>query len=227
MKQKKFHPPRREKLASAYLLSIGPVADAKLILAEWTSELQIPDLDQVWLEADGSVSIEQVREFQRLMMLAPLAGDIRLGCVPHAQDLTDEASNALLKLLEDPPRHARFLLTTPFEDQILETIVSRCQRWHLPTRQLTRKIEPEWQVTQLKQLSHHERLLRADQWAKSDAFIGDFDTLLLSARTELIQGTFSPKSVERLLWYRSLAETNVNARLLAEVTLLTLGREGQ
>jgi len=50
----------------------------------------------------------------------------RVGVIDHAETLTDEAANAFLKTLEDPPRHATVILVAPGPDALLPTVASRC-----------------------------------------------------------------------------------------------------
>ncbi|MEX2043358.1 MAG: DNA polymerase III subunit [Patescibacteria group bacterium] len=80
------------------------------------------------LPADGTLTIAQVRELSHALNLAPHSGRHQVGLIPDAQRLGVPAQNALLKLLEEPPRHAVQILTAPSPASLLPTTVSRCQR---------------------------------------------------------------------------------------------------
>lgn len=84
--------------------------------------------DVRWVEPDGaSIKIGQVRNLLRDAALKPFAGARRVFVISGADKLTAEAANSLLKVLEEPPTFALFVLTTAFPDAVLPTLVSRCQ----------------------------------------------------------------------------------------------------
>src|SRR3989442_3146174 len=71
------------------------------------------------------IAIEQIREMQQDLALRPLEGRWRVVIIDDAADLSEHAEVALLKTLEEPPRHAVLLLLTPTPARLLETIRSR------------------------------------------------------------------------------------------------------
>jgi DNA polymerase-3 subunit delta' len=71
------------------------------------------------------IAIEQIREMQQDLALRPLEGSWRVVIVDDAADLSEHAEVALLKTLEEPPRHSVLLLLTPTPARLLETIRSR------------------------------------------------------------------------------------------------------
>lgn len=217
--------PSIDRLASGYLFLVGRNGDAKPVIQAWLKSLVIDPLDQVWVEGD-KLTIADVRSFQTDMVLAPLASPRRVGIMPNAHHLTSDAGHSLLKFLEDPPSHAMIILGAEYEDQLLPTIVSRCQRWRVgDSRAPSTEQDPEWDVLTLRKKSYTERLRLAEAWAKEEDFADRFDALITSARRALFAQKLQPADIERLLWYRSLVATNVVPRLLAEVTLLSLGKE--
>lgn len=80
----------------------------------------------------GNIRIEQVREIVREAHLRPFSGRGRTFILREADRLTEEAANALLKVLEEPPEGTRFILLTAMPGALLPTIRSRCQE--LPFR---------------------------------------------------------------------------------------------
>lgn len=86
-----------------------------------------PDL--VILEPDGqNIKIEQVRELDRLFSFKAVEGKHRVTVVRRAETMTEEAANAFLKLLEEPPLGNILVLTVTEPSDLLPTILSRCQR---------------------------------------------------------------------------------------------------
>lgn len=76
---------------------------------------------------EGTITISQVRQFKRDLSLKPVSGGNIFGTIIKAENLTVEAQNALLKLIEEPAANARFLFTTSNINKLLPTIISRCQ----------------------------------------------------------------------------------------------------
>jgi len=79
----------------------------------------------------GSIGIEQIREIQREIGLAPFEGRHRVYVLCSFQQATLPAANCLLKTLEEPPSRVVLVLTAPEAEGLLPTIVSRCQVLHL------------------------------------------------------------------------------------------------
>ncbi len=85
--------------------------------------------DIVTVEPEGVfIKIDQVRDISRQLRFAPLEGGWRIVIINDAQAMNLEASNAMLKVLEEPPRHTIFILTASQTTDLLPTIVSRCQQ---------------------------------------------------------------------------------------------------
>lgn len=77
------------------------------------------------------IGINNVREVQRQANLKPYEGDQRVFIFDGAEYMSEEASNALLKTLEEPPPQVLIMLLTGQEDALLPTIRSRCRRLEL------------------------------------------------------------------------------------------------
>src|SRR5579859_2130216 len=78
------------------------------------------------LDAASHRGIDDIRQLKERVHLPPAEGLIALYILDEAHMLTTEAFNALLKLLEEPPPHAVFILATTELHKIPETIISRC-----------------------------------------------------------------------------------------------------
>ncbi len=81
--------------------------------------------------ATKDISIDQVREIQRAASLKPFEGSCRVFIVEGAERLSTDATNALLKTLEEPPPQVLLLLLATDEEALLPTLRSRCQRLEL------------------------------------------------------------------------------------------------
>jgi len=85
------------------------------------------------LEIDGASNngVDQVRELRETVSFAPARGKFKIYYIDEVHMLTTQAFNALLKTLEEPPAHVKFIFATTEPNKILPTILSRCQRFDL------------------------------------------------------------------------------------------------
>lgn len=86
------------------------------------------------LQIDGAndIRIAAIRKLRKDVYLAHDTGSIRVVIIFRAHRMNVEASNALLKILEEPPEGTVFLLTTEFPDRLPDTIRSRCAMHNIP-----------------------------------------------------------------------------------------------
>ena len=85
------------------------------------------------LEIDGASNngVEQVRELRENVRYAPSKSRYKIYIIDEVHMLSTPAFNALLKTLEEPPPHVKFIFATTEPQKVLPTIVSRCQRFDL------------------------------------------------------------------------------------------------
>jgi DNA polymerase-3 subunit gamma/tau len=85
------------------------------------------------LEIDGASNrgIDEVRELRDTVKYVPASSRFKIYIIDEVHMLTKEAFNALLKTLEEPPVHVKFMFATTEPDKVLPTILSRCQRFDL------------------------------------------------------------------------------------------------
>jgi DNA polymerase-3 subunit gamma/tau len=106
------------------------------------------------LEIDGASNngVAQVRELCDTCRYAPTRGKYKIYIIDEVHMLTPGAFNALLKTLEEPPSHVKFLFATTEAQKILATILSRCQRFDL------RRIPSNLIVEHLKKIAKDEKV---------------------------------------------------------------------
>src|SRR5437764_1524679 len=85
------------------------------------------------LEIDGASNngVEQVRDLRETCKYAPASSKFKIYIIDEVHMLTTAAFNALLKTLEEPPAHVKFMFATTEPEKVLPTILSRCQRFDL------------------------------------------------------------------------------------------------
>jgi DNA polymerase-3 subunit gamma/tau len=84
-------------------------------------------LDVLEIDAASNRGIDQIRELREMVRYAPAASRYKVVILDEAHQLTDEASNALLKTLEEPPERVVFILATTQPEDLADTIKSRAQ----------------------------------------------------------------------------------------------------
>ncbi|HET6594000.1 MAG TPA: DNA polymerase III subunit delta' [Anaerolineales bacterium] len=93
-----------------------------------TAAMQHADLTVVQADAEGgTLKVDQIREARRTLTLKPYQASYRVALFLRFQEANDNAANALLKTLEEAPSYAVLILTADNPEQLLPTIVSRCE----------------------------------------------------------------------------------------------------
>jgi DNA polymerase-3 subunit gamma/tau len=88
-------------------------------------------LDVIEIDGASNNGVEQVRELRDTVRYAPAQGRFKVFIIDEVHMLTSQAFNALLKTLEEPPAHVKFVFATTDVQKVLPTIISRCQRFDL------------------------------------------------------------------------------------------------
>jgi DNA polymerase-3 subunit gamma/tau len=86
-------------------------------------------LDLIEMDAASNRGIDDIRQLREKIAFAPGGGGKKVYLLDEVHMLTDQAWNALLKTLEEPPPHAYFILATTELHEVLPTVISRCQRF--------------------------------------------------------------------------------------------------
>jgi len=86
-------------------------------------------LDVTEIDAASHNGVDDARELTQRVHLSPVLGRYRIVIVDECHQLTNQAQNALLKCIEEPPKHVVFILCTTEAHKVLPTIASRCQRF--------------------------------------------------------------------------------------------------
>ncbi|MBN2116673.1 MAG: DNA polymerase III subunit [Anaerolineales bacterium] len=101
----------------------GECRDCRQIAAMQHADLTVIQADS----EGGTLKVDQVREARRVLTLKPYQAEHRVALFLRFQEANDNAANALLKTLEEAPSYAVLILTADTPEQLLPTIVSRCE----------------------------------------------------------------------------------------------------
>src|ERR1700682_5771539 len=88
-------------------------------------------LDVIEIDGASNNSVEDVRQLRDNVRYAPAKGRYKIYLIDEVHMLSSAAFNALLKTLEEPPPHVKFIFATTEPQKVLPTILSRCQRFDL------------------------------------------------------------------------------------------------
>ena len=105
--------------------SVSPPDDSPLCKAIMRGNC----MDVIEIDGASNNSVDQVRELREDCQYAPAQCRYKIYIIDEVHMLTPQAFNALLKTLEEPPPHVKFIFATTESQKLLPTIVSRCQRF--------------------------------------------------------------------------------------------------
>lgn len=114
-------------LAKALNCAKGPTAEPDNSCVSCLEIAAGTSLDVLEIDAASNRGIDQIRELREMVRYAPAGSRYKVVILDEAHQLTDEASNALLKTLEEPPAHVIFILATTQPEDLVATIKSRAQ----------------------------------------------------------------------------------------------------
>ncbi len=185
-------------------------------------------VDVIEIDAASNRGIDEIRDLREKIKFAPTMGSFRVYIIDEVHMLTNEAFNALLKTLEEPPRHAVLILATTEPHKVPLTILSRCQRFDF------RRILPADIIKRLKEVAAGANLqveeealrliARAAEGGLRDALSildqsAAFGEMKVTAGdVHNILGTVRIDALNRMAGHLCAGETGQALRLVAELT---------
>ena len=118
---------KNKNISHAYLFSGGRGSGKTSVARIFARELGVSPHDIYEIDAASNRGIDQIRELRSAVEILPLESEHKVYIIDEVHMLTKEAFNALLKTLEEPPKHVIFILATTEKHKVLDTIISRCQ----------------------------------------------------------------------------------------------------
>ena len=154
------------------------------------------DIDVIEVDAASNTGVDNVRDIIENSRYRPARSRFKVYIIDEVHMLSKNAFNALLKTLEEPPSHVKFILATTEPEKVLPTILSRCQRYdfrNIPTREIAK----------------HLRSIVDSEKIKADE-----DALLLVARAGAGSMRDSLSLLDRLL---SVGEDHLTTELIEQL----------
>ncbi len=178
----------------------------------------------------NSIGIEDIRELQKKIFLKPIESPLKAIIIQNAHLLTTEAQNAMLKILEEPPRNTLIILTSDSKETLLSTILSRCKITELSDSKILSADEKDTitkQINNLRSMTITEKLALAESLAKDkENTILWLENIVLILREGLIE-SIEKRGKKEKDWYslvikefqkayQSTKTTNINLRMTLE-----------
>jgi DNA polymerase-3 subunit gamma/tau len=144
-------------LAKALNCEKGPLIDPCQKCTSCKDVTEGKSLDVLEIDGASNRGIEEIRQLRENIRFSPVHGKFRIYIIDEIHMLTTEAFNALLKTLEEPPAHVKFIFATTAPQRLPLTILSRCQRFNF------RLISVKEIIGQLKKIVKKENISVSDE----------------------------------------------------------------
>ena len=118
------------------------------------------DIDVLEIDGASNTGVEHIRELRQNAIYRPARSRFKIYIIDEVHMLSTSAFNALLKTLEEPPEHVKFIFATTEPNRILPTILSRCQRFDFRNIQLSRIADQLQSVLKGESVEADEALVR-------------------------------------------------------------------
>ena len=118
-------------LAKALNCEKGPTTEPCDVCESCREIMSFSSLDVIEIDGASNNGVDQVRDLRDNARYAPVRGPYKIYIIDEVHMLSTAAFNALLKTLEEPPPHVKFIFATTDVHKVLPTILSRCQRFDL------------------------------------------------------------------------------------------------
>ena len=128
----------------------GPTVEPCGKCSNCTAIIEGNHVDVLEMDAASRTGVDDIREIIESIYYKASAGRFRVYIIDEVHMLSNNAFNALLKTLEEPPKHVKFIFATTEIRKVPVTVLSRCQRFDL------RRIEPEEMIALLQRIAKSE-----------------------------------------------------------------------
>ncbi|MGM0507722.1 MAG: DNA polymerase III subunit gamma/tau [Fusobacteriota bacterium] len=165
---------KNDQTSHAYLFTgprgIGKTTTARLMAKALNCETGVTDspcnkcknckgidngnfFDLIEIDAASNRGIDKIRELKEKVNYKPVEGRKKVYIIDEVHMLTKEAFNALLKTLEEPPEYVVFVLATTEPSKILDTIISRCQRYDFKPLSQEKTVEALMEISKKENIN--------------------------------------------------------------------------
>jgi len=200
---------KKRNFSHAYLIF------GRLNLEKLIAIFQIKDPDLLLIE-ENPIKIHHVRKLAHFLSLKPHSSPGKLVVILGAENMTLEAGNCLLKILEEPPDASVLILQAVRLEKILPTVLSRCQIIKDYQKTVLHPPSDYKTPTAILQATLKERFEYAEQLSQSQNLDQILDLWERSLRENLLSGQNYLEILKAILKTKDLLLTNTSIKLLLE-----------
>lgn len=216
----------KEKISSirdgSYIFIINSQMQAKKIIEQIINFKKITNDDLINIDTDGqNIKIAQIRDIKNKISLKP-NGQYQLTVVNNAHLMTVEASNALLKILEEPPKFSIIILVTNNLHTLLPTIISRCKKIFFTGEN---EVDDQIYINYFEKLNqakrNYQKIKLVDEIVKNEIDV----RLMLMDWIRYLKSNInkeSIKNIKTIYEFERMYSTNLNQKLFLENLFLTI-----
>lgn len=169
--------------------------------------------DILYFKADEKLGIAEARRIKGHFFLKPFSDKGKTVVIEDASVMTEEAQNALLKIIEELPSHAVFILAAASESTLLPTVLSRCRVEYISDKEPGREVAD---IEKLLKLSLEERFEYVEKSKNRQQILHEM--ALYFQKNAIKHPVFCAKILEGEKWARQ----NVNIRAILEYLMLEM-----
>jgi len=165
-------------------------------------------LDIIEIDGASNRGIDEIRTLRENVKLSPAHSRYKVYIIDEVHMLTQEAFNALLKTLEEPPAHVKFIFATTHPHKVIPTILSRCQKFQFSLVPLEKIVNKLKSITKSEDVKINDNLLYAIARA-SGGSIRDAESLL----DQLVPVVLEKGSVEDVFSFLGIIDEDTLGRM--------------
>ncbi len=182
-------------------------------------KLNHPDL--LYISNEEKLGVEQTKRIFEFLSFKPYSAKNKGVVLESADNLTVQAQNSLLKILEELPEYVFFLMGAESEERLLPTIKSRCEVVFLESKIKNQKSKSEFPavIQTLEKMTLEERFQLVEKIEDKDRFL---EELILFYRQKLLNDPKYLNFSKKLLQVEEFHKHNVNLRGILEYLMLSL-----
>lgn len=167
------------------------------------------------------IGIEKIRELRSALSIKPPNSQPKIAIVSNAETLTEEAQNALLKTLEEPPANTYLVLLAKNANWLLPTVISRCQTFELSaTKDFALSKEENEGLAKVIGWIEEGSIPHGFAWAAENtdrkSALTTIDKLIVASRKLLLDDAVAPETILQLFEAKKYLLANTNVRLTLE-----------
>ena len=170
-------------------------------------------LDVIEIDGASNRGIDEIRTLRENVKLCAAHSRFKVYIIDEVHMLTQEAFNALLKTLEEPPAHVKFIFATTHPHKVIPTILSRCQKFQFGLVTLEKIVEKLKIITEAENVKIEDNLLYSIARA-SGGSIRDAESLL----DQLVPVILEKGSIEDIFSFLGIIDEDTLTRMLKCIT---------